>query len=405
MDPHRHAARRRRATVLGPLALALVQTVGTFGAARAQPDRRAPDLLAVLVAVAGPAALTLVRRHPVPVLAWVAALTSLYLLRDYPYGPVLASMVVAVVVTVVRGHRVAAWVATAAVVAVPLVARSTAPDHPWSWTAFTAVGAWVLLVLAAAELARTRVARTADLRRARAEARRREQNEERLRIAREIHDVVAHHMSLVNVQASTALHLLDKRAAGAQARNGAPEPTGLDGTRTALEAIKGASKEALSELRSLVDVLRDTAEPAPRSPVDRLASLPTLVARARSAGIATTLEVTGEQRSLPTQVDHAAFRIVQEAVTNVVRHAAAQRAAITLRYEADRLVVVVQDDGRGPAGLRAGNGIRGMTERAAACGGTLELTPAAGGGTRIDAVLPTAGELRAARAVGEGENT
>jgi len=117
VDPDRRAARRRRATVLGPLVLAIVQTVGTFGTARAQPDRRAPDLLAVLVAVAGPAALTLVRRHPVPVLAWVAALTSLYLLRDYPYGPVLASMVVAVRLALGRGHRVAARVATAAVVA------------------------------------------------------------------------------------------------------------------------------------------------------------------------------------------------------------------------------------------------------------------------------------------------
>lgn len=355
-----------------------MQTVGTFGAAAAQPGRRAPDAVAVLIALAGPASLLVVRRFPRAVLVWVAVLTSVYLLREYPYGPVLASLVVAVVVAVARGHRLAAWVAALAVVAVQLAVRGPWAGHPWSWSTAVGVTAWVLLVLAAAELGRVRSARFADLRRARAEARRREESEERLRIAREIHDVVAHHMSLVNVQASTALHLLDRR----------PE-----NTRAALEAIKGASKEALSELRTLVDVLRDDGQPAPRAPVDRLASLPTLVERARSAGLDATLRVDGDHRALPTQVDHAAFRIVQEAVTNVVRHAEAEHATITVHYGAAVLTVVVDDDGRGPAGLRAGNGIRGMSERAASCAGTLEVGRGPSGGTRVSAVLPSAGAV------------
>ena len=148
---------------------------------------------------------------------------------------------------------------------------------------------------------------------------------------------MAHHMSLINVQAGVALHLLDRH----------PEQV-----EPALTAIKSASGEALTEMRSLVGVLRREGEPAPRSPVATLDALGELVERSGQAGLAVSLHRAGEPRPLPAAVDLAAFRVVQEAVTNVVRHAAARHADVVLDYGTDELTVRIEDDGHGagPAG-------------------------------------------------------
>jgi signal transduction histidine kinase len=211
--------------------------------------------------------------------------------------------------------------------------------------------------------------------RARAEQERRQQSEERLRIARELHDVLGHHLSLINVQAGVGLHLLDSR----------PEQA-----REALTAIKSASAEALREVRTVLGVLRPEDEQAPRAPAPGLDGLAELTAE---AGLPVTVRRTGQPRPLPAEVDRAAYRIVQEALTNVRRHAGTGVSAeVIVGYEPGAVRVVVTDDGVGPgAPVEAsdeGNGIAGMRARAAALGGTLSAGPAPGGGFRVEATFP-----------------
>ena len=203
---------------------------------------------------------------------------------------------------------------------------------------------------------------------------RRKADEERLRIARELHDVLAHNISLINVQSGVALHLIDEQ----------PEQA-----RTALEAINKASADALHEVRSALNVLRGSKEEPPRAPTAGLARLDELVSRAAAAGVGVSLEVQGDRRPLPASVDLAAFRIVQESLTNIVRHAAAGSAKVQLTYGNGDLRLQIDDDGRGPgAQAGGGSGIAGMRERATALGGELEAGPQPTGGFRVRARLP-----------------
>ncbi len=362
--------------MVGLVLLLLLQVGGSFGAAHAQPERRALDSLAVALLLAGPATLLLLRGHPRLLCAGVGAATAVYLATGYPYGPVFASLVVALVVNVARGHRFVAWLVAGAVVGVDAVARLLGAG-PWSWASETAVVAWLTVVLALAEVGRVRVERAATFREAARERTRRQAGEERLRIAQELHDVVAHHLSLINVQAGVALHLADRR----------PQQV-----EPALVAIRDASKEALTELRWMVDVLRDGDGPAPRAPAPTLASIDDIVGRSATAGLVVTKSVEGRPRALPASVELAAYRIVQEAITNVVRHSRAGHASVVLGYGAALLTVRVDDDGGTgvrPDGIVQGNGLRGMQERAAALGGRLSVAPSPLGGLRVEARLPT----------------
>lgn len=369
---------RPRPWIVGPVVLAFIQVVGTFGAARNQPEARDPDVLAVAIALAGPASLYFLRSRSRQVLLLITAITFLYVSLGYPYGPVFASFVIAVVLNVVRGDRWLAWSAIGGALVLSVVARLVILDDGWSWSWFAGVLAWSLLVLAAGELVRLNRARIGEMRRARLEERRREAGEERLRIARELHDTVAHHMSLIHVQSGVALHLVDKK----------PEQV-----ETALATIKDASKEALTELRALIGVLRAEGEEAPRAPIARLDGLGDVAERATQAGIATDLDVTGDVDAVPTAVATAGFRIVQEAVTNVVRHSGARNATIRVVVGDERLDVEVTDDGRGlDDASPGGTGLRGMQERASAIGGSVELSSAAGGGARLSATLPFGGD-------------
>ncbi len=366
----------RVAAVVGLLLLAVVQVVGTFGASRGQSDRRSLDVLAIVLVLAGPLLLLRVLHRPVLVVWLVAGVTLFYLLREYPYGPVFFSLVAALAFAVVSGHRLAAWLAAGFLYVGHLTLNLAVSDEDWSWGQAAGVAAWMLVVLAVAEVARVRIERAAAGRQARIETERRQANEERLRIARELHDVVAHHMSMINVQAGVALHLVDRKPEQAQ---------------TALAAIKDASKEALVELRALVGVLRDEASAAPRAPASMLGSLDGLVERSAHAGLVVRKVVDGTVRPLPAAVELAAFRIVQEAITNVVRHSGARHADIHLEYGPHTLAVAVTDDGSGgmhAATLDDGSGIRGMRERCAALGGTLTVQAAPSGGLRIHATLP-----------------
>jgi signal transduction histidine kinase len=366
-----------------PLVVGLFQLMGSSGANAGMEYPHTPlDILAYALLVAGPVALLFRRRLPTATLGAVMAITVLYLLRGYVFGPVFLSPVVAIVSAVAAGHRRSSWLIAAAGLAALGGLGALTPFGPfrlayWTFGHTLIVMTWLLLILTGAEVMRVRRERAVEMRRTRAEEERRQASEERLRIARELHDVLAHNISMINVQAGVALHLLDER----------PEQA-----RTALSAIKDASKDALTEVRSVLGVLRQVDESAPRSPAAGLARLEEVVSRARVAGITVRTETTGDLRPLPTGVDLAAFRIIQEALTNVTRHAGpGVTASVRIEYGDDDLLIEVVDDGRGlPGDLPGGgNGIPGMRERVTALGGEISTGPVTGtDGFRVRATIP-----------------
>ena len=237
--------------------------------------------------------------------------------------------------------------------------------------------AWCELALAAGYVMwhnRAQVEREAAAHEADAERR---LGEERLRIAREVHDVVAHAMVAINVQAGVAAHLLDEDAEQA---------------REALLQIKRTSGDALRDLRATLGILRDPGQAAPVAPAAGLEDLEGVAAQLRAAGVDVTVDVAAAG-PVPTPVHAAGYRIVQEALTNVLRHAGARTVRVVARTDADMLTLVVEDDGAGgsdgpaaPDG--AGTGVRGMRERAEALGGMLSAGPSGEQGWRVEAALP-----------------
>ncbi|GAA2596007.1 sensor histidine kinase [Actinomadura fulvescens] len=402
-----------------PLLILPIQIVGSFGAQRGQKaerhgpawwqDRPSPggggggtgaadaarditllDELGIMLLIAGPVLLLLRRRYPRETLVAVGAITAFYGLRGYTPGPVYLSLCVAMVGAVVAGHRLLAWAGTFGTLAGMLAVLwlfdgkgdpvdAATPNLVDS----TMVVGWALVVLTGAELVRMRSTQLAERARTRAEEARRQASEERLRMARELHDVLAHNISMINVQAGVALHLMDDDPQQA---------------RTALAAIKEASKEALTEMRSVIGALRAEGESAPRSPTAGLSRLEELLDRARNAGLPVTAKTEGDPRPLPAGADLAAYRIVQESLTNVSRHAGSGpvTAEVRIAYGEHEISVQVDDDGRGVSLLDdhagTGSGIRGMRERATALGGSFTAGPRPGGGFRVRATLPTTDE-------------
>jgi signal transduction histidine kinase len=200
--------------------------------------------------------------------------------------------------------------------------------------------------------------------------------EEQARIARELHDVIAHSVSMIVVQAAAADDVFEERP---------------DQARDALRSIERAGREALGELRRLLSGVRPGLAAEPTEPQPGLARLEELAESVRLGGLAVTVRQEGEPADLPVGLDLSAYRIVQEALTNTLRHARATRAEVTVVYGTDSLEVDVRDDGRGAAGNgdgSGGHGLVGMRERAALLGGTLEAGPHPGGGYRVHARLP-----------------
>jgi signal transduction histidine kinase len=220
----------------------------------------------------------------------------------------------------------------------------------------------------------------------REQERRRYAYEERLRIARDVHDVVGHSLAVITMQAGVALHLLEKERAAH------PRP---DQVASSLEAIKRTSREALAELRTTLEVFRSDSE-EPLSPLPGLARLDDLVDGLRSAGREVTLEQSDDDlRDLPVAVDQAAFRIIQESLTNIVRHAPAAHITVRVARQAGMLTVEVSDDGPAVSVPPDGNGIRGMRERARAVGGTVWVSVREPSGLVVRADLPLLeGEVR-----------
>lgn len=336
-----------------------------------------PGVAVLLVAVAC-LALAWRRRWPVAVLAVSVAAVSAYSLLGYVNGaslvaPILALYAVATQVSVRRA-------VLAAVVTLGVLMTVTAAGNPFghiSGGGFDIIPFMVAAALFAGIAVANRRAYVASIHeRAEQDARRR-LDEERLRIARELHDVVAHTMATINVQAGVAAHVLSTR----------PEAAA-----ESLQAIKTASKEGLRELRAILNVLRQADEADPTQPAPGTAHLGSLIDGARRAGLETTFTVTGEPVPLPAAVDLAAYRIVQESLTNTIRHAGPATAAVCIGYVHDELRIEVTDTGRGQPsnpGPGGGHGLAGMRERAASVGGTVETGPAGhGGGYRVTARLP-----------------
>ncbi|MGW3853787.1 sensor histidine kinase [Micromonospora arida] len=346
-----------------------------------QPGSRPVDAASrVLIAVAA-LALLIRRRAPVATLAVVTVATSTYLLIGYPYGPILVTFLVAVYTVAVwlpvRPAALATGGAFVLLLAHVFFGRGPAPG----WTGVLPAAAWVVVPFAVGvvvRVSREATARTrAEEARGRAEQARRQADEERLRIAQEVHDVVGHGLAAISMQAEIALHLLPKRPEQAE---------------VALTAISRTSREALDELRVTLGAVRRGAE---REPVPGLARLPALRDRLAGAGLAVEVRVVGGPREVPAAVDLAAYRVVQEALTNVLRHAGVASAEVTVDYRADEVTVEVTDRGVGtgragtaPADDEGGHGLAGMRERVAALGGRLTAGPHAEGGFRVYAVLP-----------------
>lgn len=357
-----------------PLGVLIVQLAGAALLAAHHGLPHQPGVADWVLLVVGPLSLAWRRVYPVAVL-WVTFAATL---SPAASRPAYLSLIVAFFVAATGGHRRAAWVVTAAgFIASIWLAPLAYGRSPASLEVALLLLGWLAVLVIAAEatrIARERTAQKAVA--ARLETRRRA-SEERLRMARELHDVIGHNISLINLQASVGLDLIEIRP---------------DQARDALSAIKVVSKEALSELRSLLESLRQAGDDAPRSPAPGLAHLPELIEATRSSGLSVTTEVQGIKRPLPAAVDLAAYRIIQESVTNVTRHAGPARVTIRLCYTSDSLQVEILDDGRPLAnrssGSGSGTGIAGMRERALALGGRLEAGRRTGAGFAVTAELP-----------------
>ncbi|MFB9316325.1 sensor histidine kinase [Cryptosporangium minutisporangium] len=393
--------------------IAIVTVLGTVLAEQTLDGYQPLDTRGWALLLAGPLLLGARRKAPVPVALAVSLVMSVYYLLGYPPGPAFVAQLVALHTVLLTTRRWIAWTIaavgyTAFTVAEYLV--GVGPGVPIG--GLIAAALWTALVLVGTEAGRAGReraeeyrARRAEAERSRQEGERRRVSDERLRIAREVHDLLGHHLSLISVQSGVALHLMDARTA-----DGTDVPVEMSAAehaelRTALAAIKQSSKDALVELRATVNTLRGVDEDAPRQPAPTLGRMEDLLAGATATGLQVTAEQIGDPRPLPPRVDLAAFRIVQEALTNVRRHAGPVPAVVTLEYDADLLVVQIDDDGpvredddssdvriefeQPPEG--GGNGIPGMRERAQSVGGTLAAGPRPDGGFRVRAELPLDG--------------
>jgi signal transduction histidine kinase len=344
------------------------------------------DVWAYLLVLLGFGALALRRRYPITVLAVVTATASVYVLRDYVENglPVIALIALYTVASLAPRRQ---WGAAVAAISVLLLALTLVRGENLS--AADLAGNVAIFAIAAVfgDSVRTRRAYTSqlELRAIDLEANQEAQAqravaEERLRIARELHDVVAHAMSVVAVQSGVGAHVIDTDPAEA---------------KRILENVKTSSRTALNEMRRLLGVLRDEGDgPVSRTPAAGLEGVDELADGLRQAGMNLAVRVEGTRPLIPPGVDLSAFRIVQEALTNVLKHAGPATVTVAIRYYADSVTVEVEDDGRGASTAPAdghpggGHGLIGMRERAAVFGGHLTAGSRVGGGFRVAARLP-----------------
>ena len=347
---------------------------------------RTPDPLSLLLIVVAAAALVLRRRAPLAVLAVTGTATLLESVTGDPRAPVAMSAVVALFTVAVSTDRTTTLRVGLLTVTVLTGAAMLAGPLPWYAQENLAIFAWTGIGATAGDAVRSRKAvvraiqeRAERAERTREEEARRRVAEERLRIARELHDVVAHHIALVNVQAGVAAHVMDKRP---------------DQAKEALAHVREASRSALNELRATVGLLRQSGDPeAPTEPAPGLHRLEELVGTFRNAGLRVEVTRSDLGTALPAAVDLAAFRVIQEALTNAQKHAGTEaRAEVSVVRVGPNLEITVLDDGRPDDEPRSvqggGHGLLGMRERVTALAGTLTTGPRYGGGFRVHAILP-----------------
>ncbi|WP_245681683.1 sensor histidine kinase [Actinomadura kijaniata] len=319
------------------------------------------------------------RRRPVTVAVVVGLACAAYYPMTEPDGPILLAFIVALYTVAAEGRTAAAALFGAAALGVMAYGEVTSGINHLRNSGLYLMAGWFVAVVAVGGVAHNRRAylreyerRLAEAVRTREEEARRRATEERLRIARDLHDVLGHNISLINVQAAAALHGLRRDPSRAE---------------SALTAIKATSKDTLRELRATLGVLRQVDEDAPAAGLARLAEL---TSGASAAGLTVRAVTEGAARPVPAEVDLAAYRIVQESLTNVTRHSAATEATVRVRYAGDAVRVEIDDPGppRDGASPGSGNGVRGMRERAEALGGELSAGPGPGGGFRVSARLP-----------------
>jgi signal transduction histidine kinase len=348
------------------------------------PYRIEASPLTYLLIAAAFLPLALRRRFPVTVLMITAAAAALYEVTANPPSFTTIGVLIALYTVGVftDRRRLLAWGAVAGVV---LLAASL-PELSSELFGADAVRNTAVLLAAAllgdgTRSRRDYVAeveqRALDAERTRDEEAKRRVDEERLRIARELHDVTAHSLSVIAVQSGAATHVLDSD----------PEEA-----RRSLVAIRKTSRDALQELRAMLGVLRGSEDDAaPLAPTAGLARLADLVRPLEDAGVPVEVVIDGPADDLPALVDSSAYRIVQEALTNVLRHAPTGRVRVTIAHDGDSLSLEVLDDGPATGAAAEGHGIAGMRERAQALGGTFDVGPREGGGWRVAARLPVTG--------------
>jgi len=402
---------RRRPRAFLAVVLTVVSVLGSLGAAHGQPAARPLDLAALALLLVSPVVLVLLVPRPVLAVAASVGAVGVFLVAGYPWGPALAGPVGVLVGVLLSGPveraRRVAWAGAVLLAGTVVAAAALRPDTPPRATLLGGT-AWTVVVLLVAGAFRDRSARIAEARAAeratRAERERTAVADERLRIAREVHDVLAHSLSAITVQAGVGLHLLDR------------DP---DQARSALTAIRATSTEALDEVRAVLGVVRGDRDRedghdgddasrtggAPLAPTWDLAALPRLVRQAEGGGLAVTLDVDPAAHGLPDRLAGVVYRVVQESLTNVRRHAhGATRATVRVEVRSrppGAVVVTVSDDGAGaPSSSAPGYGLRGMRERVESVGGTLDAGPAPGGtgtgrGFLVRAVCPWPGRTSA----------
>ncbi|MFE1309769.1 sensor histidine kinase [Streptomyces sp. NPDC058755] len=346
---------------------------------------RSPAPLSLLLMTLSAAALVFRRRAPKTVLAVTGTLSVIECVTGDPRTPVAMSAVVALYTVASATDRTTTWRVGLLTMTVLTAAAMLGGPLPWYAQENLGVLAWTGIGATAGDAVRSRRAVVQAMReraeraeRTREEEARRRVAEERLRIARDLHDVVAHHIALVNVQAGVASHVMDKRP---------------DQAKEALAHVREASRSALNELRATVGLLRQSGDPeAPTEPAPGLSRLEDLAGTFRSAGLPVEVARTDHGTELPAAVDLAAYRIVQEALTNVQKHAGTDATAeVSVVRVGPNIEVTVLDDGSGASaepGTGGGHGLLGMRERVTALRGTLTTGPRYGGGFRVHAILP-----------------
>lgn len=383
-DPEGSEARRWIVDGAVAVAIAAVQMGLVFAQAAHRGGSVSPGDVVLLAA--GGLVLTARRRYPVAVMVVAYALTLSFQATQHfggRGGAAWLAVIAAFATAIYLRRRTAALIFLVVAYAVSLWGPMVLGEgHAPSAIFALSLGAGLAALVGGAELVRLRRQRSLALAQGQREEALRQASEERLRLARDLHDIVAHNISLINVQANTALHLMHRQPERAQ---------------EALTTIHEVSKQALVELRSVLGVLRDVDHEAPRAPVPGLGQLDALLERSRAAGLAVRMVEEGERRHLPADVDLTAYRILQESLTNCGRHSAGGRATVRLFYGESELCVEVDDDGpivRASRTNGSGKGITGMSERAQALGGTLHAGPRPGGGFSVRACLPLHGQRR-----------